>query len=209
MEGWNSVFTNALTTNVAFSCEPDKEYSYYTWKTVNCVCFSSSYMNFQKLKMSRSLWRQAVALSYCEAPQWKSSGRQPTFPLLSSEGNPKGRRSQLFCKPDALASMGTNMKCSKGMLGPVWWFWEARAMLLSALNPPVPSCNIHVQLCLISPCGGVISLPGDRLMAHTARPVACPLRGTCARKPMKGLHGMEALSGRPIPNWPQFLACFR
>lgn len=82
-------------------------------------------------------------------------------------------------------------------------------MLLSALNPPVPSCNIHVQLCLISPCGGVISLPGDRLMAHTARPVACPLRGTCARKPMKGLHGMEALSGRPIPNWPQFLACFR
>lgn len=154
---------------MAFSCEPDKECSYYTWKTVNCVRFSSSYMNFQKLKMSRSLWRQAVALSYCEAPQWKSSGRQPTFPLLSSEGNPKGRRSQLFCKPAALASMGTNRKCSKGMLGPVWWFWEARAMLLSALNPPVPSCNIHVQLCLISPCGGVISLPGDRLMATHGR----------------------------------------
>ena len=41
--------------------------------------------------------------------------------------------------------MGTNSKHSKGMLGPVWWFWEARAMLLSSLNPSVPSCNIHVQ----------------------------------------------------------------
>ena len=37
----------ALITNVAFSCEPDKEYSYFTLKKNNCLHSSSGYMNFR------------------------------------------------------------------------------------------------------------------------------------------------------------------
>lgn len=99
----------ALITNVTFSYRLIKKIPILL-KKKKLPTFQLQIYEFQKLKMSRKALRRGRCYGLLRRSTWRSLGKHRAFLLLSSWGNPNRWSFQLFCKPAALASAGTNSK---------------------------------------------------------------------------------------------------